>query len=144
MSEYAEAFDQMKRAAGVEDIKDVIDRFKTQGKTADLLEIQNNKAKGDVMKLSEEKEELQECWEKVRYGKYLLQYSHLDYITNIQRYLGQSEDRAINDKCLDIGYDIEDAEERKQKADDQTQMISSVDKKVRSSLHELGKRVLKK
>ena len=72
-------------------------------------------------------------------------YSTATWLYNkYPRYLGQSEDRAINDKCVDIGYDIEDAEERKQKADDQTQMISSVDKKVRSSLHELGKRVIKK
>ena len=55
-----------------------------------------------------------------------------------ERYLGQSEDRAINDKCVDIGYDIEDAEERKQNASNETQMISSIDKKVRSSLHDLG------
>ena len=82
VSEYAEAFDQMKRAAGVEEIDDVIDRFKTQGKTAELLEIQNDKAKSDVMKLSEEKEELQECWEKVRYtGNLFLFYIYHVYVT---------------------------------------------------------------
>ena len=66
MSEYAEAFDQMKRAAGVNEITEVVDRFRTQNKTAEILEGQNEKAKLDVMKLSEVKEELQATWEKVR------------------------------------------------------------------------------
>ena len=66
MSEYAEAFEQMKRAAGVNEITEVVDRFRTQHKTAEILEGQNEKAKVDVMKLSEVKEQLQETWEKVR------------------------------------------------------------------------------
>ena len=59
-------FEQMKKAAGVTDVEDVISRFRTQGETAAVLEIQNNKAKDEVMKLSLLKEELQEKWEKVR------------------------------------------------------------------------------
>lgn len=66
ISDYAEAFDQMKRAAGVNEIDEVIERFRTQGRTSEILEAQNEKAKGDVKKLSEVKEELQETWEKVR------------------------------------------------------------------------------
>ena len=66
MSDYAEAFEQMKRAAGVNEIDEVIERFRTQGKTLKILEGQNEKAKQDVKKLSEIKEELQETWEKVR------------------------------------------------------------------------------
>ena len=56
----------MKRAAGVNEIDEVIERFRTQGKTSEILEGQNEKAKQDVKKLSEVKEELQETWEKVR------------------------------------------------------------------------------
>ena len=66
MSDYAEAFEQMKRAAGVNEIDEVIERFSSQGKTLEILEGQNEKAKQDVKKLSEIKEELQETWEKVR------------------------------------------------------------------------------
>ena len=66
ISDYAEAFDQMKRAAGVNEIDEVIERFRTQGRTSEILEGQNEKAKEDVKKLSEVKEELQETWEKVR------------------------------------------------------------------------------
>ena len=56
----------MKRAAGVNEIDEVIERFRTQGRTSEILEAQNEKAKGDVKKLSEVTEELQETWEKVR------------------------------------------------------------------------------
>ena len=66
ISDYAEAFEQMKRAAGVNEIDEVIDRFKTQGRTSEILDGQNEKAKEDVKRLSEIKEELQETWEKVR------------------------------------------------------------------------------
>ena len=66
ISDYAEAFEQMKRAAGVNEIDEVIDRFKTQGRTSEILDGQNEKAKEEVKRLSEIKEELQETWEKVR------------------------------------------------------------------------------
>ena len=53
ISDYAEAFEQMKRAAGVNEIDEVIDRFKTQGRTSEILDGQNEKAKEDVKRLSE-------------------------------------------------------------------------------------------
>lgn len=56
----------MKRAAGVDEIGDVIERFRTQGKTSEILDTQNEKSKEDVMKLSQAKEQLQNEWEKVR------------------------------------------------------------------------------
>ena len=72
VSEYATAFDQMKRAAGVNEISEVVERFKTQGQTSEILEVQNEKAKVDVMKLSKVKEELQNTWEKVRWVRYFI------------------------------------------------------------------------
>ena len=57
----------MKRAAGLDDVGDVIERFRTQGKTSEILDIQNEKSKDDVMKLSQAKEQLQNEWEKVRF-----------------------------------------------------------------------------
>ena len=57
----------MKRAAGVTKISDIIERFGTQRKTASLLDMQNTKAKADVMKLTDLKEKLQEEWEQVRW-----------------------------------------------------------------------------
>ena len=66
ISDYIDLFEQMKKAAGVTEVKDVIERFRTQGETTEVLDTQNNKAKEEVRKLSTEKEELQEKWEKVR------------------------------------------------------------------------------
>ena len=67
ISDYIDLFEQMKKAAGVTEVKDVIERFRTQGETTEVLETQNNKAKEEVRKLSTLKEELQQKWEKVRY-----------------------------------------------------------------------------
>ena len=67
ISDYIDLFEQMKKAAGVTEVKDVIERFRTQGETTEMLETQNNKAKEEVRKLSTLKEELQQKWEKVRY-----------------------------------------------------------------------------
>jgi len=100
----------MKRAAGVNEISEVVERFKTQGQTSEILEVQNEKAKVDVMKLSKVKEELQNTWEKVRYA-------------------GQSENTEINDRCNDLGLDIEFSEERKEKADLQIDVVGSIEKK---------------
>ena len=66
ISEYEDAFEDMKKAAGVTKIEEVIERCGTQKKTASLLEVQNNKAKGEVMRLTAVKEELQGEWELVR------------------------------------------------------------------------------
>ena len=67
-SEYIEAFNQMKRSAGVDEVEDVIERFRTQGQTSEILATQNERAKDDVMKLSQTKEQLQSTWEKVRFA----------------------------------------------------------------------------
>ena len=66
VSDYIDLFEQMKKAAGVSQVQDVIERFRTQGETTEVLESQNDKAKEEVRKLSTLKEELQENWEKVR------------------------------------------------------------------------------
>ena len=66
VSDYVELFEQMKKAAGVTEVKEVIERFRTQGETATVLETQNDQAKEEVMRLTKIKEELQAQWEKVR------------------------------------------------------------------------------
>ena len=66
VSEYEDAFEEMKKAAGVTQIEEIIDRCGTQKKTAALLEVQNTKAKGDVMRLTSVKEALHDEWELVR------------------------------------------------------------------------------
>ena len=66
VSDYVELFEQMKKAAGVTEVKEVIERFRTQGETATVLETQNEQAKEEVMRLTKMKEELQSQWEKVR------------------------------------------------------------------------------
>ena len=66
ISEYEDAFEEMKKAAGVTKIDEIVERCGTQRKTASLLEVQNNKAKADVMRLTSVKEGLQDEWEVVR------------------------------------------------------------------------------
>ena len=66
MGDYVELFEQMKKAAGVTEVREVIQRFRTQGETANVLETQNDQAKEEVMRLTKIKEELQAQWEKVR------------------------------------------------------------------------------
>ena len=66
VGDYVELFEQMKKAAGVTEVKEVIERFRTQGETAAVLETQNDQAKEEVMRLTKIKEELQAQWEKVR------------------------------------------------------------------------------
>ena len=48
VDEVEEAFSNMKRAAGVGDMAEVVDRFATQKKTANILKLQNEKSKKEV------------------------------------------------------------------------------------------------
>ena len=134
-SEYIEAFNQMKRSAGVDEVEDVIERFRTQGQTSQILATQNERAKDDVMKLSQTKEQLQSTWEKVRFAF----DSSLNQLLNIfiPRYIGQSEDIEAKEKCADLELDIEDADERKEKADEKILVLQAVEKKIRSNFQDL-------
>ena len=48
VDEVEEAFSNMRRAAGVGDMAEVVDRFATQKKTANILKLQNEKSKKEV------------------------------------------------------------------------------------------------
>ena len=65
--EFEDAFARMKKAAGVSEIDEVINRFSTQNKTASILEGQMRLAETDVRTLGELKESLYKEWEQVRY-----------------------------------------------------------------------------
>ena len=54
------------------------------------------------------------------------------------RYAGQSENTEINEKCADLALDIEFAEERKEKADVKIDVVGSIEKKVKLTLHKQG------
>ena len=54
------------------------------------------------------------------------------------RYLGQNENKEINEKCYDLELDIEDAEERYQKASEKSEVVRSIEKRVKTGLHKLG------
>ena len=58
------------------------------------------------------------------------------------RYLGQNENKEIVEKCYDLDLDIEDTEERIQKATEKAEVISSIDKRVKTGLHQLGMQYL--
>ena len=58
------------------------------------------------------------------------------------RYLGQNENKEIVEKCYDLDLDIEDTEERIQKATEKAEVVSSIDKRVKTGLHQLGMQYL--
>ena len=60
------------------------------------------------------------------------------YAFVFDRYLGQNENKEINEKCYDLDLDIEDTEERIQKATEKAEVVSSIDKRVKTGLHQLG------
>ena len=60
------------------------------------------------------------------------------YAFGFDRYLGQNENKEINEKCYDLDLDIEDTEERIQKANEKAEVVSSIDKRVKTGLHQLG------
>ena len=105
----------MKKAAGVEEMEAVIERCKTQGQTSSLLEVQNDKAKSEVMRLTNVKEEQVAEWEVVRY-------------------LGQSENKDLQEKFIDIELDIEFSNEERKKHEDKIEQIRHVDKHIREAL----------
>ena len=94
----------MKKAAGVSDIEEVITRFATQNKTAQILENQMKNAETDVRTLGELKESLQKEWELVRY-------------------LGQDEDIQIRDKFEEMELDMEEIKERMDKSGGKLQVL---------------------
>ena len=97
----------MKRAAGVSEIDEVVNRFSTQEQTATILGGQMNRAETEVTVeavhpsqvrlMGEKKELLQTEWEEVRY-------------------LGQDEDMELKERMEEMVLDIEDADERMTKA----------------------------
>ena len=102
--EFEEAFTRMKKAAGVSDLEEVISRFATQNKTAQILETQMTKAETDVRMLGEMKESLQKEWELVRY-------------------LGQDEDIHVRDKFEEMELDMEEIKERMDKTGGKLQVL---------------------
>ena len=106
--ELSETFSaRMKRAAGVSEIDEVVNRFSTQEQTATILGGQMNRAETEVTVeavdpsqvrlMGERKESLQTEWEEVRY-------------------LGQDEDMELKERMEEMVLDIEDADERVTKA----------------------------
>ena len=102
--EFEEAFSRMKKAAGVSDVEEVVTRFSTQNKTAEILEDQMTKAETDVRTLGELKESLQKEWELVRY-------------------LGQDEDIKIREKFEELELDMEEVNERMDKTGGKLQVL---------------------
>ena len=54
------------------------------------------------------------------------------------RYLGQSENKDISEKCYELDLDIEDAVERKEKAVGRIEIASSIDGNIRKGLQKIG------
>ena len=68
--------------------------------------------------------------------------SNLILLLNIHkfnsRYLGQSENKEISEKCYELDLDIEDAVERKEKAVGKIEIVSSIDGNIRKGLQKIG------
>ena len=65
-SDFDAAFTSMARSAGVSDIADVVERFKTQKSTFASLEEQQTAAESDVREMGKLKEELEKEFGEVR------------------------------------------------------------------------------
>ena len=58
--------------------------------------------------------------------------------SQVFRYLGQSENKEISEKCYELDLDIEDAVERKEKAVGKIEIVSSIDGNIRKGLQKIG------
>ena len=58
--------------------------------------------------------------------------------SQVCRYLGQSENKEISEKCYELDLDIEDAVERKEKAVGKIEIVSSIDGNIRKGLQKIG------
>ena len=65
-SDFDAAFTSMARSAGVSDIGDVVDRFRTQKSTFASLEEQQTAAESDVREMGKLKEDLEKNFGEVR------------------------------------------------------------------------------
>ena len=54
------------------------------------------------------------------------------------RYIGQSENSEVKERCVDLELDIEFAEERKVKAEEKIAVLRSIEQKIRTNLLDLA------
>ena len=66
VGEFENAFNRMARAAGVSEVSEVIERFRTQKQTFSVLEEQQTQAETDVREMGIKKEELDKEFVEVR------------------------------------------------------------------------------
>lgn len=119
LEEVEEAFSKMKRAAGVSQVQEVIQRFGSQRATAHLLDHQQLKAKQEVLLLTNQKERLVAEWDEVKL-------------------LGQDEQQAVTERIEDMDLDIEFAVEKAGKNKARIVGIEATQNKIRRSLHKLS------
>ena len=67
VGEFEEAFNRMARAAGVSEVPEVIERFRTQKQTFSVLEEQQTQAETDVRVMGIQKEDLDKEFVEVRF-----------------------------------------------------------------------------
>ena len=65
---YEEAFKKIKEATGVSDLKEVVERFETQGETRKNLEELKKENEKNISRLREEKENRQKEFEEMKYS----------------------------------------------------------------------------
>jgi hypothetical protein len=91
VNQFEDAFSKMARSAGVSEVEEVIDRFKTQNTTNKVLEEQSDKAEMDIRDMGVLKEELEK------------EFTHT-------KFLGQDDDVATIHRLETMGENIEQNE----------------------------------
>ena len=93
LSQFQDAFTRMARSAGVSEIEEVIDRFRTQQDTNKTLEEQSDQAEKDIRDMGQEKDTLEQEFQQTKF-------------------LGQDEDVGALIKLEEMSESITKNEER--------------------------------
>ena len=67
LSQFQDAFTRMARSAGVSEIEEVIDRFRTQQDTNKTLEEQSDQAENDIRDMGQEKDTLEQEFQQTKF-----------------------------------------------------------------------------
>ena len=116
--DFEDAFNKMARSAGVSEVSEVVDRFRTQKQTCSSLGDQQSNAETDVREMGVIKEDLEREYNEVKF-------------------LGQDDSGDSREKIEEIELLIEDNENRKRAALDQIRYITRKNENIRECFYGL-------
>ena len=118
VNDFDEAFNKMARSAGVSDIAEVVERFRTQKMTSSSLHDQQSTAETDVREMGVLKEDLERQYNEVKF-------------------LGQDDVGDTREKIEEIELLIEDNMNRKRAALEQIKYIAKKQETIRLCFYSL-------